>query len=132
MATKNYLVLAALTVTILSIETSSFSQSLWQSNPHNSHGNFNSRQNNLHTRQNTSQILLNRNINRQINPKNWRNSSENWKYKTTKFTNQVGIFDSDGKRFEYRDPREDKITVKSYSNSRSKLSNQNIFGFIGN
>ena len=103
--------------------TAAIAQSISQPNPHNLHGNSNSWQGNIHNRQNTTQNLQNRVINRQINPKNWRNSADNWKYKTKKFTSQIGIFDSDGKRFEYRDPREDKIVVKPYSNGGNKIKN---------
>jgi len=67
-------------------------------------------------------MLQNRAINRQINPKNWRNSADNWQYKTKRITNKIGIFDSDGSRFIYRDPREDKIVVKPYSNGGNRFN----------
>jgi len=59
---------------------------------------------------------------REINPKNWRNSANNWQYKTGKFRNKIGIFDSDGSRFIYRDPRKSNIVVKPYANGRHRLN----------
>ena len=130
-AVSKYIFLVGLFVTILSHENSSFAQSNWSSSPHNLKSSTSTWQTNLHNFQSGSNNLQNSEINRRINPKNWRNSADNWKYKTTKFTNKIGIFDSDGTRFEYRDPRKDKIVVKPYSND-GNITDRKIFGFSRN